>query len=111
KINNYKKDHSQTELTPDTPVSMNFWGFHPSIFNAIEDLFVDFLQKHIDNTSSEFYIPFVIDNLLQADKIQVKVLQTNSQWYGITYKEDSQYVIGKFKEMVQSNIYPPVLWQ
>ncbi|MDR0604867.1 MAG: nucleotidyltransferase [Bacteroidales bacterium] len=111
KIINHNNEQSQTELNPGTPVSMNFWGFHPSIFNAIEDLFVDFLKKHIDNPSSEFYIPSVIDDLLQAHKIQVKVLQTNSQWYGVTYKEDSQYVSAKFKEMVQSNIYPPVLWQ
>jgi adenosine deaminase len=90
---------------------MNFWGFHPFIFNCIEDLFVDFLQKHIQDIDSEFYIPSVIDSLLQEHKIQVKVLQTNSQWYGITYKEDCQYVIGKFKEMLQSNIYPSVLWQ
>jgi UTP-glucose-1-phosphate uridylyltransferase len=111
KIVNHNKDRSQTVLNPNVAVSMNLWGFHPSIFTYIEDLFVDFLQKHIRDTDAEFYIPSVIDKLLQEHKIQVKVLQTNSQWYGITYKEDSQYVIAKFKEMIQSNIYPPVLWQ
>jgi dTDP-glucose pyrophosphorylase len=111
KIINQNHDQSQTVLKPDTPVSMNFWGFHPSIFHYIEDLFIEFLQKNIQNPASEFYIPSVVDTLLQRDKIQVKVLQTNSQWYGITYKEDSRYVMDKFKEMVQSNIYPSVLWQ
>jgi dTDP-glucose pyrophosphorylase len=111
KIINRYADMSQTELSPSTLVSMNFWGFHPSIFGHIEDLFIDFLQKHIHNPASEFYIPFVIDNLIQQEKIEVKVLQTTSQWYGITYQEDRQHVIDKFNEMVQSNIYPPILWK
>ncbi|MDR1458745.1 MAG: nucleotidyltransferase, partial [Bacteroidales bacterium] len=110
KVINDNNDQSQTELEPNTPVSMNFWGFHPSIFGHIEELFVDFLQKNIQDVSSEFYIPSVIDNLIRQDKIKVKVLQTNAQWYGITYQEDRQPVIDKFKEMVQTNIYPHKLW-
>jgi dTDP-glucose pyrophosphorylase len=110
KIINQNSDQSQTELNPDVPISMNFWGFHPSIFVHIENLFIDFLQKHIQDTCSEFYIPSVIDNLIQQDKIRVKVLQTNSQWHGITYQEDRQPVMDKFKEMAKANIYPPVLW-
>ena len=110
KIINHINENSIEELMPDTPVSMNFWGFHPSIFEHIESLFVDFLQKNINNPQAEFYIPFVVDDLIKQDKIQVKVLQTNSQWYGITYREDRQFVIDKFKEMLNDKIYPQKLW-
>ncbi|MDR1182490.1 MAG: nucleotidyltransferase, partial [Bacteroidales bacterium] len=111
KIINQNSDQSQSELNPNVPVSMNFWGFHPAIFAYIENLFVDFLQKQIQDTRSEFYIPSVIDNLIRQDKIRVKVLQTNAQWHGITYQEDRQPVMDKFKEMAKANIYPSVLWQ
>ena len=104
KIINTDEQQIITEFPPDTPVSMNFWGFHPSIFKHIEDLFIDFLQKNIHHPESEFYIPFVVDNLIRQKKIQVKVLQTDSQWYGITYQEDRQYVIDKFKEI------SPIRW-
>ena len=110
KIINYLNEDLIEELAPDTPVSMNFWGFNPSIFEHIERLFIDFLQKNINNPQAEFYIPFVVDDLIKQDKIQVKVLQTNSQWYGITYREDRQFVIDKFKEMYNAKIYPPKLW-
>ena len=111
KIVNCADMQSTEKLTPDTPVSMNFWGFHPSIFWHIENLFVDFLQKNSQNPKSEFYIPFAVDDLIRQNKIEVKVLQTNSQWYGVTYREDRQYVIDKFKEMVNAKIYPPALWK
>ena len=110
KIINCENEHSITELPPNTPVSMNFWGFHPIIFEHIERLFADFLQENAQNPKSEFYIPFVVDELIRQQKINVKVLQTDAQWYGITYREDRQQVIDKFKEMVDNKIYPPVLW-
>jgi choline kinase len=110
KIINCENELSITELSTETSVSMNFWGFHPVIFEHIEQLFVDFLQKNIHNPKSEFYIPFVVDDLIKQHKICVKVLQTDLQWYGITYIEDRQQVIDKFKEMVDNQIYPPVLW-
>jgi dTDP-glucose pyrophosphorylase len=110
KIRNENEEQTPVELLPDTPVSMNFWGFHPSVFTHIENCFVDFLQKNSQDLKAEFYIPFVVDDLIKAGKIQVKVLETASTWYGITYQEDRQYVRERFKEMVQANIYPPVLW-
>lgn len=110
KIINRENENSTEEFMFDTPVSMNFWGFHPSIFENIETLFIDFLQKNINNPKAEFYIPFVVDALIKQNKIQVKVLQTSSQWYGITYREDRQFVSNKFKEMYNDKIYPPKLW-
>jgi len=110
KIINHAETGATEEFTPETPVSMNFWSFHPSIFEHIESLFVDFLQHNIHNPKAEFYIPFVVDDLIKQGKIRVKVLQTNSQWYGITYREDRQYVIDRFNEMVNDKVYPPILW-
>lgn len=110
-IINHNADDSTIELNPDTPVSMNFWGFHPSIFNSIEDLFIDFLKDNINDIKSEFYIPYVVDHLIKSGNIEVKVLQTNAPWYGITYKEDRPFVAEKFKEMLEANIYPSILWK
>ena len=110
-IVNRNEDGTTTQLSPNTPVSMNFWGFHPSIFNHIEELFVDFLKNNIQNNKSEFYIPFVVDSLKKSGKIEVKILQTDAPWYGITYKEDRQEVANRFKEMAAANIYPEILWK
>ena len=110
-IVNRNEDGNTVQLDADTPVSMNFWGFHPSIFHHIENLFVDFLQQNSQNIKSEFYIPFVVDELIKNQKIQVKVLRTDASWYGITYKEDRPFVAEKFKEMLNANVYPSILWE
>lgn len=110
-IINHNENGAVTQLSPNTLVSMNFWGFHPSIFHYIGDLFIDFLKNNIQNIKSEFYIPFVVDSLIKNGKIQVKILQTDASWYGITYKEDRQKVATKFKEMTAANIYPHILWK
>ena len=110
-IVNLNEDGNTVQLDANTPVSMNFWGFHPSIFNHIETLFVDFLQQNSQNIKSEFYIPFVVDELIKNQKIQVKVLRTDASWYGITYKEDRPFVAEKFKEMLNANMYPSILWE
>ena len=98
-IINENPDGTTKIMSPQTPVSMNFWGFHPQIFTHIEQLFTEFLEKNIDDLKSEFYIPFVVDNLLQNGTIRVKVLETDSQWYGVTYQEDRKFVVDKFKQM------------
>ncbi|MDR1878195.1 MAG: nucleotidyltransferase [Bacteroidales bacterium] len=110
KIVHQNEDGTTMEFCANTPVSMNFWGFHPAVFAHIEPLFVSFLQKNILNPKAEFYIPFAADDLIKSGKIQVKVLETNSQWYGVTYNEDRRYVKEKFSEMIKANIYPSVLW-
>ena len=110
-IINRNEEEMTVQLDANTPVSMNFWGFHPAIFNHIEELFIDFLKQNIENNKSEFYIPFVVDELIKKNKIQVKVLQTEASWYGITYKEDRPFVAEKFKEMLEAKIYPSILWK
>jgi hypothetical protein len=79
-------------LADNTPVSMNLWGLHHSICEEIETQFRDFVAANWANPKAEFYIPTVISNQLKADKITLKVLTSNSQWYGITYPEDKETV-------------------
>ncbi|MDR0368191.1 MAG: nucleotidyltransferase [Bacteroidales bacterium] len=107
-IISHQQDGTTIELSPDTPVSMNFWGFHPSIFGAIEQMFIDFLRENIHNNTSEFYISSVVDALIKSGIIQIKVLPTDASWYGITYREDRPKIVEKFKEMQTLNIYPKI---
>jgi len=106
RIINCEDEPLDIELSQNTPVSMNFFGFHPIIFEHIERLFVHFLQENMHNPKSEFYIPIVVDDLIKEQKIRVKVLETDAQWYGITYPKDREVVVEKFKQMTEEGIYP-----
>ncbi|MBV6442875.1 MAG: hypothetical protein EPGJADBJ_04601 [Saprospiraceae bacterium] len=98
-------------LADDTPVSMNFWGFHPAVFEEIESQFRDFVLQNKDNPKAEFYIPKVVNTLIEADKVRVKVLSSDSQWYGVTYPEDKETVQAALTEMVTEKIYRKKLWE
>lgn len=94
-------------LADNTPVSMNLWGLHHSALNEIESQFQEFVQATMDKPRAEFYIPTVVNNLLKANKISLKVLNSNSQWYGVTYPEDKETVQRALKGMG----YPLGLWK
>jgi dTDP-glucose pyrophosphorylase len=91
--------------------SMNFWGFCPEIFGEFETNFVDFLKTGIGEEKSEFYIPTVVNNLIEEDKVFCKVLETPCKWFGVTYPEDRPDVVQKIKQMVEDKIYPKSLWE
>lgn len=97
-------------LAENTPVSMNFWGFGPDWFNKAEQVFIDFLRNNINVSGSEFYIPFVVDQLLRKEAATVAVLQTNARWFGVTYKEDKPMVQQQIKQLIEAGQYPPKLW-
>jgi len=103
-------ENETTELKGDETVSMNFWGFHPSIFGNIENQFIDFLSHNINQPKSEFYIPFVVFEMIQAGQISVEVLHANSPWFGVTYKEDKPHVIDQIRNLTNQGIYPKKLW-
>ena len=86
-------------IAPDTPVSMNFWGFTPDYFKYSEEYFVKFLKENIDKPKSEFFIPTLINELVKQGKASVKVLTTESKWFGVTYSQDRQGVVDKFAEL------------
>jgi NDP-sugar pyrophosphorylase family protein len=98
-------------LADNTPVSMNFWGFHPAIFGEIESQFRDFVLQNKDNPRAEFYIPKVVNTLIEAEKVQVKVLNSDSQWYGVTYPEDKDTVQAALTKMAREGKYEKGLWQ
>lgn len=93
-------------LSGDEVVSMNMWGFTPQLFSLLEKLFSEFLSENIDNLSSEFYIPFAVDNLIQSNIATVEVLETTEQWFGVTYKEDKSYVQSVVCNLIESSEYP-----
>jgi UTP-glucose-1-phosphate uridylyltransferase len=103
-------DDMNVELTGNETVSMNFWGFHPSIFTNIENQFVDFLEENIHLPKSEFYIPFVVFEMIQKNQISVEVLSADSPWFGVTYQDDKPFVISQIQKLTNLGIYPEKLW-
>lgn len=98
------------DIHPNSPVSMNFWGFTPDIFPETIKLFIQFLQKGIEDPKSEFYIPSVVNSLIKNGVASVKLLDTPDQWFGVTYKEDREEVMKNIAQLVKSGIYPSKLF-
>jgi len=103
-------DESETSLNPDTIISMNFWGFTPKIFDHLENDFGGFLNANSADPKAEFFIPSVVDKLINNSKATVSVLRSDSKWLGITYKEDKPLVAAKIKKLQNTGIYPSKLW-
>ena len=93
-------------LAPETPVSMNLWGFTPDYFKHSEDYFKRFLDTNMDNLKAEFYVPLLINELVTTGKAKVKVLDTTSKWFGVTYAADRPAVVEKFAELHANGEYP-----
>lgn len=106
-------DNTWEKLSLDAIVSMNMWGFMPSIFQNIEVDFKSFLSKElVDNPlKAEFYIPKIVNNLLMNKKAQVKVMLSTEKWYGVTYKEDKENVRSAIAKLVNKGVYPKNLWE
>ena len=93
-------------LTGDEVVSMNMWGFSPQVFIQLERLFSEFLKENLNVLSSEFYIPFAVDNLIQSGTATVEVLETTEKWFGVTYQEDKVQVQRAILSLIQHGDYP-----
>jgi hypothetical protein len=89
---------------------MNMWGFTPSLFDYMDDMFVKFLKKHGQEMKSEFFIPLVADTLIKQDKATVKVMTSEDEWFGITYREDKSTVVASIKKLVEQGVYPDKLF-
>jgi UTP-glucose-1-phosphate uridylyltransferase len=98
------------EIKGDGIVSMNFWGFHPSVFENIENQFIEFLKTNIEVPKSEFYIPYVVFEMIKTGKAKVEVLKADSPWFGVTYQEDKPFVIEQIQKLTDQEIYPAKLW-
>lgn len=105
-----KEKDGDRELSPNTPTSMNFWGFHPTMFPFAEAMFADFVRVNHQNIKSEFYIPLAVNEMIATQKGKVKVLSGGSTWFGVTYKEDKEQVSAKIKQLIDRGDYPEKLW-
>ena len=94
-------------LAPDTVVSMNFWGFMPSIFPALRAYFEDFLRSEAgDNIKAECLLPMMVDRQMQAGKLEVSVLHSADRWFGMTYHEDREVVAEELRRLHEQGAYP-----
>ncbi len=104
-------DDSEQNMTADTIVSMNMWGFHQSYMQRSEDMFVDFIKANFDKLKAEFYIPTVVDTLINDETIKLKVLHSPDEWFGVTYKEDKEFVMAKLQKLADEKKYPADLYK
>lgn len=91
-------------------VSMNMWGFTPDYFDYSEKAFVDFLSEHGGELKSEFYIPSVVNDLINAGEVTLKVEPTTSKWFGVTYAADRDATVAQFRQLVDAGLYPTPLF-
>ena len=104
---------SWTELPADAAVSMNMWGFSADILEELKKRFVVFLEENLEKNplKCEFFLPFVVDELLEEKKATVKVLKSADKWYGVTYKEDKPMVMAAVQNLKDQGLYQQKLWQ
>lgn len=103
-------DQEPKELSKDTTVSMNFWCFHPSIYQLYEEQFREFIKENLTVPKSEFLIPAVVDHFIQEGGV-VKVIKTSSPWFGVTYKEDAPAVQKQLNDLIAKGDYSDNLWE
>ena len=99
-------------LSLQNTVSMNMMGFTPAIFPMLEDKFITFLNKLSDNDplKSEFLLPIAINEMLKDEVIDVEVVKTNANWFGVTFKEDREQVKNSLQKLAETGVYPNSLW-
>lgn len=104
-------DGSWHDVPENAPVSMNMWGFTPDYFKHSDEYFVKFLEENKGNNKAEFFIPLLIDYLIVNKIADVRVLDTPSKWFGVTYAEDRPGVVEKLQSLVDKGEYPSPLWK
>lgn len=114
----YRKDNTpyrnnengQSEALTDSLCSMNFWGFTPAIYPLAEKQFEKFLKEKINEPNSELVLSTAMSNIIKEEAVNVKVLQTNTEWFGVTYPQDKENVKRKLAEYKKDEYYPFDLW-
>jgi dTDP-glucose pyrophosphorylase len=109
----YTEDnHTWNEIPKGSTVSMNIWGFTPSIFSELEANFPKFLEASKGNPlKAEYFLPTVVDSLIAEGKAKVKVLSSKEKWYGVTYQEDKPQVKEAIRKLIENKTYPEKLWE
>lgn len=111
----YTEDDGQTwhKIKAGNIVSMNFWGFSESILKELDERFSKFLDENLEKNplKCEYFLPTVVNELLDEGKATVEVLKSTDRWYGVTYKEDKAFVMEAIQRFKDSGIYPKKLWE
>lgn len=110
----YTEDNGKNwiSLPANSIVSMNMWGFSKQFLEELEDTFPRFLAKYLPENplKCEYFLPTVVDKLIQKNKVEVEVLLSSSKWYGVTYKEDKPFVMNAIQALKDQHLYPNKLW-
>lgn len=106
----YIENDIATEMTGNESVSMNFWGFSPDFFQTLEEKFIAFLTEKGGELKSEWYIPDIVTRMMTQQETRIKVIECDSQWFGVTYPEDRPAVVEALAAMHSSGKYPAQLW-
>jgi len=104
-------DGSTHDLAGDEIVSMNLWGFQPSIFDHLQAQFGQFLRDPNASSNAELLIPSVVDDLIKSRKATVKVLKTDDSWFGVTYRQDKEIASQCIRKLTDEGLYPEKLWR
>ncbi len=109
----YLEEEVFTKLPEETIVSMNMWGFGQSFVKEIEDTLEGFLIENLKSNplKCEFFLPYVVDRMIQDKRCQVNVLTTEEKWYGVTYSQDKEIVVDAIGSMIKAGKYPEKLWE
>lgn len=107
----YEEDRGWTDIDENSIVSMNCWGFTPDIFREIEAQMREFFADSTDGLAKkEFFLPSVVQELMDTQKCDVKVMDTPAKWYGVTYHEDKEKIVNFIDRMIHEGTYPETLW-
>lgn len=107
----YTEDGVDVPLDENCYVSMNMFGFTPDYFVRSNDYFRTFLAENSSNLKAEFFIPLMVNKLIEEKSAELKVLASSAQWFGVTYKEDRASVVAKINDLIEQGIYPAKLWK
>lgn len=104
-------DHNWVVIPEGSTVSMNAWGFTPSLFGELEAQFPEFFERNRENIlTAEYFLPDVVNRLISSNKAMIRVLTSCERWYGITYREDKPAVRQAIAQMIRQGFYPAGLW-
>ncbi len=103
-------DENKHLLADNSVVSMNFWGFDNTIFPHLKRSFQKFLNEKAGEPKAEFFIPIIVDELIKSGDVKLKVMTSNEQWYGVTYKEDKEIVMNVFSKFLENGYYKVPVW-
>jgi hypothetical protein len=109
RIFNTAPDGKLQELAAETPVSMNFWGFPADIFPKLQRYFDEFLKTSASDPKSECYLPLAADWFIKNGLLKIRSLDADSEWFGVTYREDREAAVKRIAELVSQGVYPASL--